>query len=604
MRFLSLGNSKLSILYDENFYIKDIYYPYKGIFNHSFGGSFKIGIFHDGKFKWIEEIKDKKIESHALFGKLTLNFENLEASMIDVVTLKRDALIRKIELSQRAEIVFYNDFRICSNKLGDSAIYDPDLDSIIHYKNEFFFLIGGSERIENFDIGNRESGKVLKNCENHNLQKGLAERGSVDSALSFSSKFFYFWIIAGKSYSEVERVQKELKKECAKYHLNSISYWKNLTKNFESDLFKVSVSLLLSSIGYNGAIPASLDSEIAKETFDTYAYVWPRDASFIAIALQKLGYSKRLKKFHEFMLDLLSHEGYFLHRYNPDGSFAGTWHPVKKWKGKLINIQEDETATYLLSLCDYIERNKDLNFLEENIEKIIKAANFLSEFRDPKLKLPLESYDLWEERIGVHAYTVASVYAALISVGKLIKERAESEAKKFIEIANEMKRAFRMYFFDKGLMLRTIRLKNGEVIRKDPTLDSSMIVTYLFGIVDEDEIRDTIKEIERRLWVENSGGLARYENDPYRRIKTNYSGIPGNPWIITTLWLAQYYANKIKAKAIRLLKWTEGTATSTFMLPEQISPFDRSPTSVTPLLWSHAEYIKTYMMLTEYNATI
>ncbi|WP_218185310.1 hypothetical protein [Sulfuracidifex metallicus] len=76
----------------------------------------------------------------------------------------------------------------------------------------------------------------------------------------------------------------------------------------------------------------------------------------------------------------------------------------------------------------------------------------------------------------------------------------------------------------------------------------------------------------------------------------DYKDIPGNPWIITTMWLAQYYAKKNKDRAIQLLDWARKHAVSG-LLPEQLNPFDGSPLSVTPLLWSHAEYLKTYIML-------
>jgi GH15 family glucan-1,4-alpha-glucosidase len=34
-------------------------------------------------------------------------------------------------------------------------------------------------------------------------------------------------------------------------------------------------------------------------------------------------------------------------------------------------------------------------------------------YRDAKTGLPLPSYDLWEERWGIHAFTVATVYGGL-----------------------------------------------------------------------------------------------------------------------------------------------------------------------------------------------
>ncbi|WP_454063012.1 glycoside hydrolase family 15 protein [Candidatus Nitrospira salsa] len=44
---------------------------------------------------------------------------------------------------------------------------------------------------------------------------------------------------------------------------------------------------------------------------------------------------------------------------------------------------------------------------------INKAADFSVRYRDPQTLLLLPSYDLWEERYALHAYTVASVIAGL-----------------------------------------------------------------------------------------------------------------------------------------------------------------------------------------------
>ena len=47
------------------------------------------------------------------------------------------------------------------------------------------------------------------------------------------------------------------------------------------------------------------------------------------------------------------------------------------------------------------------------VDLVRPAADFMVQFRDPDSKLPLPSYDLWEERWGVHAFTVATVYGGL-----------------------------------------------------------------------------------------------------------------------------------------------------------------------------------------------
>ncbi len=81
----------------------------------------------------------------------------------------------------------------------------------------------------------------------------------------------------------------------------------------------------------------------------------------------------------------------------------------------------------------------------------------------------------------------------------------------------------------------------------------------------------------------------RYENDYYFRISDTYYG---NPWFVTTLWLAQYYVQTSQtAKAEDLLQWTIRHALPTGILSEQIHPETGEPISVTPLVWSHAELI-------------
>jgi GH15 family glucan-1,4-alpha-glucosidase len=89
------------------------------------------------------------------------------------------------------------------------------------------------------------------------------------------------------------------------------------------------------------------------------------------------------------------------------------------------------------------------------------------------------------------------------------------------------------------------------------------------------------------------GGLARYENDLYYR--TNTDG-PGNPWFVTTLWLAQYYIAAARTKsdlerALELMHWVEQHALPSGVLAEQVNPNTNEPLSVSPLTWSHGTYI-------------
>jgi hypothetical protein len=59
-----------------------------------------------------------------------------------------------------------------------------------------------------------------------------------------------------------------------------------------------------------------------------------------------------------------------------------------------------------------------------------------------------------------------------------------------------------------------------------------------------------MKAVEEKLWVKTRvGGLARYENDYYHRVSNDIAAVPGNPWFICTLWLADYFITRATTTA-------------------------------------------------------
>ena len=56
-----------------------------------------------------------------------------------------------------------------------------------------------------------------------------------------------------------------------------------------------------------------------------------------------------------------------------------------------------------------------------------RPADFLADYVDQATGLPLPSFDLWEERWGVHAFTVAAVIAGLRAAASLATEFGETE---------------------------------------------------------------------------------------------------------------------------------------------------------------------------------
>ncbi|MNY47120.1 hypothetical protein D3C86_1823620 [compost metagenome] len=94
------------------------------------------------------------------------------------------------------------------------------------------------------------------------------------------------------------------------------------------------------------------------------------------------------------------------------------------------------------------------------------------------------------------------------------------------------------------------------------------------------------------------GGSARYHHDYYFQRSTDIEKVPGNPWIICTLWIAEWeieYAKTVEDLEAprRTLEWVVKHAMESGVLSEQLDPFSGEPVSVAPLTWSHATYVLT-----------
>ena len=140
-----------------------------------------------------------------------------------------------------------------------------------------------------------------------------------------------------------------------------------------------------------------------------------------------------------------------------------------------------------------------------------------------------------------------------------------------------------------------VSFRKDGTVEVDPTIDASVYGVFAFGAYSpaDEKVKTTMGQVEERLWNPGSGGLARYEGDTYYR----QSGEgPGNPWFVTTLWLAQYYiavasSREELKKACVLLEWVSDHALPSGVLAEQVSPKTGQPLSVSPLTWSHGTYI-------------
>jgi glucoamylase len=196
------------------------------------------------------------------------------------------------------KLFFSHDFHIYSENSGDTAIYEPSSNSIIHFKrNRYFFLNGDTMRKEGFDqfaTGIKDSfGKegTYKDAEDGFLEGNPIAQGSVDSVVSFLLKLdpyskddLYYWIICGKNQEDVIDLDSLIKKVgVEQLLLETENYWSSWVNKKQLDfnilpldilrLYKRSLLVMRTHVNENGAIIASCDSDVLQFNRDTYSYV-------------------------------------------------------------------------------------------------------------------------------------------------------------------------------------------------------------------------------------------------------------------------------------------------------------------------------------------
>ncbi len=645
-RDLPVGNGTLLITFDQDYCLRDIYYPFVGKENHTEGHKFRLGIWVDGKFDWVNRGWGLRLDYayEMLMTRVTASNDHLRVTLHchDMVDYGENIYIKKIILKnlvnreREFRLFFHHDYHILESPTGDTAYYDPDEKAIIHYKGNRYFLMSGirdgHQGIDQYATGIKEFHGLegtWKDAEDGRLEGSPIAQGSVDSCLSFwmnvapeGEQTIYYWIVAGKDYAEVSRLNKMVMGHGPEYFIrrtgNYWSAWVNKEKMYFAnlptkivELYKKSLLILRANVDGNGAIIAGNDSDIQRFARDTYCYMWPRDGALTAYALDMAGYLGVTRHFFNFCLNIISKgkesSGYFLHKYNPDGSLGSSWHPWVNHHEKILPIQEDGTGLVVWALWFHFDKFRDVEFTARHYENlVIRCGDFLASYRDSKTGLPLPSYDLWEEKWGIHTFTVSAVYAGLRAAEKFASFFKDTRRIKIYQkAAKEVKIAADQYLYSEehGRFLRTIVPKKDGSFDLDPTIDASIYAPFYFGLYEprDEKVVSTMNAIKNRLWVRtDAGGIARYEGDGYHKVTDDIQEVPGNPWVICTLWLAQWYIAKAETpdelqEAIPILEWVVSKALPSGVLAEQVHPFTNQPLSVSPLTWSHATFVTTIL---------
>jgi GH15 family glucan-1,4-alpha-glucosidase len=641
-RPVMLGNGALTVGLNEQGLVHDFYYPYVGLDNLTTARSMqhKIGVWIDGTFTWIDDGSwqiSVDFETDALVSDITMvhSVLQLEVHLVDFVDADYNAFCRRITVTNAADhsreirLFMHQVFQISQAGRADTALFEPEEHYLLDYKGRCSLLVYGQDAdghvFDQFAVGNCGiEGKegTYRDAEDGELTDNAVEHGGVDSVIRLLTRLeagsdatFDYWVVAADSQQSAEAVHHKIKSDGLASRLDATrDYWHDwldisdkrlrLVADAYRPLVKKSLMVIKAHTDKRGGIIASCDSSIYNYGRDYYSYVWPRDGAYAMWPLIRLGYTQEPQKFFEFCRDILSPDGYLMHKYQPDKAIGSTWHPLLHGKHAELAIQEDETASVLYMLGEYYSHTQDEAFVSSLYSTFIQpTANFMAGFLDEQTDLPHASYDLWEEKFLTNTYSVAVTYQALL-VAAEFADRFEypDNAVSWRQAATTILGAAKALYDGtpgRGAYRKGYLLQADGGLNYDNTLDvSSMYGVVMYGLkpIDAPEVISTVHLIEAILFDKSpSGGAPRYEHDNYFQVDGRYQG---NPWFVTTLWMAQYYAKAGQyERSHQLMHWTMERMLPSGILSEQINPVDNSTLSVTPLVWSHAEFINTALDL-------
>ena len=639
-RPIVLSNGELHVGLNKWGLVHDFYFPYVGLENHSAGKNLrhKVGVWVDGRLSWLDSGEwtiTVRYPHSALIGHTLAKHEGLGIilEIDDFVDSSESAFLRNIHVvnlwdyPREIRLFMHQAFAIGDSRSNtDTAQYLPSSDALLHYRGRRAFVISGSYADQPFDqhsigiFGIEGKEGTYRDAEDGELGMGSVEHGRVDSTIRFtvpvpahSSQRVHYWIAAGTSTREALLIHKRIQHDGLLRRLHATADWwhKWLEPAYpvatriaprHQEQFLRSLMIIKSQIDKRGAIIASTDTTMLNYSRDAYGYCWPRDGALVLWPLIRLGYKDEPYRFFEFCRRGLQPDGYLMHKYRADGALGSSWHPYVHADGIVAPpIQEDETALVLFMFSQFYHKHSDPRLLADFYKSlVVPMADFLADYIDAGTGLPRPSYDLWEEVYLTTTFSTAATYAALVAASDLATAAHDDDnAVKWRASADDIQAAAHKHLYnpERGTFYKGVMVHDGTITERNATIDlSSLFGAFMFGLfpADSEELQRAVQTTQATFgYCYERPGLPRYENDYYHRVSPD---VTGNWWPITSLWMAQYELEVGNTEiAHRILDWAQDHMLPTGVLAEQINPQTDEPLSVSPLTWSHAEYLATLL---------
>ncbi len=618
-----IGNQNILASFTKQGEILRLLYPtrdYKQIIDF-----FHVGLkINDSRLVYLHEdinniyMQQYEEDTNILNTEVLNTYFNLKVVQTDYASIKENVLVRKYKFTNENTINLDLNFLVHSSLTSSPENRVSGMcrnDALIQYNHEYMLCTFSKEKLLSSQINNSkaniEDGKIWDKD-----YVGMSANSSISYDLGTlkpnETREFELYIFIEDSKIGLDNLEKtidRIRKIDFRTEYEAVKkYWKKYVKDhngLELDLAETpknrkikqiyTRTILLYSLLVNhetGGISAAVEVDENLKQCGGYQYCWPRDAVFTTTAMDILKMKKEVEKFYKsFCKNTQSRNGMWEQRFFTDGRLAPCW-----------GYQIDETASVIIGVYNHYKVIEDKKFLKDNLKMCEKAINFLKKYVEDIFQETNKcgiSYDLWEEYEGVNLYAVSSIFASFNAMIKIYEELKEEFTKNRVkqENVNKEKETLR----NLSVTLREYILKNfydeskKSLVRnlEDKTLDISILGTVipfeLFSPKDK-KILNTVERINMTLRT-YTGGYKRFETDTYRE---------GKPWIIATLWIAEYYLEiGEKQKAKECFDFVIKTSTEHGFLAEQVNNSTMQPDWVIGLGWSHAMFIETLKKMIE-----
>ena len=602
-----IGNSMMNAAIRMDGNLHRLFWPTVGYPQHVKDSYAGISCEDQGKkrFSWLTETAWKKDMKYlGDTNVLTITYVNdelgvvvRETAFVDymVSLLVRRFEITSVEKDKNVIFYYYQAPSLGENLYGDAATVDESTNVVIQYYRSYYIGVGFMDL--NYSC-------VCGVCEEENECAAKIEDDMFSGpkvAISIGRRGVYSLlgqnlglvkknttkpttILVSASKSDYHSISLIAWARSMGYeHLlnRTLRYWDRFLKSTENKistyeekilrLFNRSVLVLklLADRRYGGIIAApTLDPD--------YRYVWIRDATYMASALDMSGRHLEAEKFYMWCSAAQTPEGGFKQRYFPNPRYPGPY-----WSDQL-----DQLSIIIWGCRLHYDITGDKGFLFRVWPMINRIADYLEHAIDDEGRV-VKSGDIWEEGNVRHIYTAASVCAAMRDAAKIANILKKNEKQPIW--LDKHKRVYRNIldeFWNEELGCFVKRVEPYSDVLDISTL--SLSIPFDILPADDERMVQTARMILDRLSFPN-GGIGRFENDP------NYGG---NPWPISTLWMSMYLAKLGDVtEAKKLHAWVTEQCNTLYLLPEQVDKNTGEPLSALPLGWSHAMYILATSML-------